>query len=155
MAAHACLQNEFMEDEKCHNLMSWLKCKGLKAYSNAHIHSCESFDWKSCPYVLKTGFFPKLRCTEHFMFILPLSRYDWRTVEKDVKPQTIHPCPHVQEWDKRATILLKQPIFIKCWRCHRNKAPWQQNSFILKGKSATCIKEKYSYSNIWVMTLSC
>ena len=24
MAAHACLKNEFTEDEKCHNLMSWL-----------------------------------------------------------------------------------------------------------------------------------
>ena len=24
MAAHACLKNEFMEDEKYHNLMSWL-----------------------------------------------------------------------------------------------------------------------------------
>ena len=24
MAAHARLKNEFMEDEKCHNLMSWL-----------------------------------------------------------------------------------------------------------------------------------
>ena len=30
MAAHACLKNEFMEDEKCHNLMSWLKCNGWK-----------------------------------------------------------------------------------------------------------------------------
>ena len=25
MAAHACLKNEFTEDEKYHNLMSWLK----------------------------------------------------------------------------------------------------------------------------------
>ena len=25
MAAHACLKNEFTEDEKCHNLMRWLK----------------------------------------------------------------------------------------------------------------------------------
>ena len=24
MAAHVCLKNELMEDEKCHNLMSWL-----------------------------------------------------------------------------------------------------------------------------------
>ena len=24
MAAHACLKNEFTEDEKCHNLMRWL-----------------------------------------------------------------------------------------------------------------------------------
>ena len=24
MVAHACLKNEFKEDEKCHNLMSWL-----------------------------------------------------------------------------------------------------------------------------------
>ena len=27
IAAHACLKNEFMEDKKCHNLMTWLKCK--------------------------------------------------------------------------------------------------------------------------------
>ena len=26
MAAHACLKNEFTEDEKCHNLMRWLIC---------------------------------------------------------------------------------------------------------------------------------
>ena len=26
MAVHARLKNEFTEDEKCHNLMSWLKC---------------------------------------------------------------------------------------------------------------------------------
>ena len=26
MAEHARLRNEFAEDEKCHNLMSWLKC---------------------------------------------------------------------------------------------------------------------------------
>ena len=26
MAAHAHLKNEFTEDEKCHNLMSWLSC---------------------------------------------------------------------------------------------------------------------------------
>ena len=26
MAAHARLKNEFTEDEKCHNLMSWFKC---------------------------------------------------------------------------------------------------------------------------------
>ena len=25
MAAHACLKNEFIEDEKYHNLMTWLK----------------------------------------------------------------------------------------------------------------------------------
>ena len=31
-----------------------------------------------------------------------------------------------------ATILLKHPIFIKCWSCHRNKAPGQQTLFILK-----------------------
>ena len=24
MDVYACLKNEFMEDEKCHNLMSWL-----------------------------------------------------------------------------------------------------------------------------------
>ena len=32
-----------------------------------------------------------LHCTEHFMFTLPLFWYDWNTVEKDVKPQIIHP----------------------------------------------------------------
>ena len=32
-----------------------------------------------------------------------------------------------------ATVLLRQPIFIKCWSCHRNKTPWQQNPFHLKG----------------------
>ena len=26
MAANVCLKNEFTEDEKCHNLMSWLHC---------------------------------------------------------------------------------------------------------------------------------
>ena len=24
-----------------------------------------------------------------------------------------------------ATVLLRHPIFIKCWGYHRNKAPWQ------------------------------
>ena len=26
MAAHVCLKKELVEDEKCHNLMSWLIC---------------------------------------------------------------------------------------------------------------------------------
>ena len=30
MAAHAHLKNEFTEDEKCHNLMSWLKLTFLR-----------------------------------------------------------------------------------------------------------------------------
>ena len=28
MAAHAYLKNEFTEDKKCQNLMSWLICRG-------------------------------------------------------------------------------------------------------------------------------
>ena len=32
-----------------------------------------------------------LHCTEHFMFTIPSSWYDLNTVEKDVKPQIIHP----------------------------------------------------------------
>ena len=30
MAEHMCLKNEFTEDEKCHNLMRWLKNKKKK-----------------------------------------------------------------------------------------------------------------------------
>ena len=61
-------------------------------------------------------------------------------------------------WAKISWILpwqpyLRHPIFIKCWSCHRNKIPWQQNSFILKGYSAIRIKETYSYLYIWDMTL--
>ena len=33
MAAHARLKNEFTEDEKCHNLMSWLKLRFLSCNS--------------------------------------------------------------------------------------------------------------------------
>ena len=35
-----------------------------------------------------------LLCSEPFMFTLPSSWYDWNTVEKDVKPKTIHPSPN-------------------------------------------------------------
>ena len=31
MAAHACLKNEFTEDEKCHNLMGWLSCQNHRS----------------------------------------------------------------------------------------------------------------------------
>ena len=40
MAVHACLKSEFMEDEKYHNLMSWLKyrdvLKALATYRLGH-----------------------------------------------------------------------------------------------------------------------
>ena len=29
MAAHACLKIDFMESDKCHDLMSWLNLEGL------------------------------------------------------------------------------------------------------------------------------
>lgn len=50
------------------------------------------------------------------------------------------------------TVLLRHPIFIQCWCNHRNRAPWQQNSFTLK-KKAMHIKHWYVYSCIWVMML--
>ena len=40
MAAHAHLKNEFMEDEKCHNLMSWLKY--LNCFTEAKSNTCVS-----------------------------------------------------------------------------------------------------------------
>ena len=36
-------------------------------------------------------FISKISVTEPFMFTLPSSCFDWNTVEKDVKHQTIHP----------------------------------------------------------------
>ena len=36
MAAHACLKNEFTEDEKYHNLMNWLNCNFVQVVENLH-----------------------------------------------------------------------------------------------------------------------
>ena len=41
MAAHACLKNEFTEDEKYHNLMSWLILY-IKAHERDFSKSVES-----------------------------------------------------------------------------------------------------------------
>ena len=38
MAAHVCLTNEFMEDETCHNLMSWLNLCFVKVTNEYKEH---------------------------------------------------------------------------------------------------------------------
>ena len=45
---HARLKNKFMEDEKCHNLMSWLKnvlmdCSQAKAQESLHVHPAKNW----------------------------------------------------------------------------------------------------------------
>ena len=50
MAAHAHLKNDFTEDEKCHNLMSWLVCCSLafdKDKTNTVTHSAFYQDFKT------------------------------------------------------------------------------------------------------------
>ena len=42
------------------------------------------------------------------------------------------------------TVLLRYPIFTKCWSCHRNKALLQQNSFIFEGIIGHTHKRKVS-----------
>ena len=47
MAAHARLKNEFTEDEKCHNLMTWLICRSTS--------SMGLFKSKECFYDISAG----------------------------------------------------------------------------------------------------
>ena len=41
IAAHACLKNEFTEEKKCHNMMSWLKYMFACSVAVYTKHHCE------------------------------------------------------------------------------------------------------------------
>ena len=55
MAAHAGLKNEFTEDEKCHNLMTWLNLRDLQMTSLSTIHDIgEELNKKLQAYLLRS-----------------------------------------------------------------------------------------------------
>ena len=45
MAANACLKNEFTEDEKCHNLMSWLNYVDVVCFHFQTKHNKRKKEW--------------------------------------------------------------------------------------------------------------
>ena len=52
MAAHARLKNEFTEDEKCHNLMTWLKCSLESVTTKQRVYTNNSSYFKELTIVL-------------------------------------------------------------------------------------------------------
>ena len=56
MAVHACLKKEFMEDKKCHNLVSWLKLYFRVGNLTPDLEICVIFQGSLVTYPLGENF---------------------------------------------------------------------------------------------------